>query len=222
LGQIDESVIHPGGRPYGLPFCQPKRLAMTSPVLAAPEWVVAELPPGYQTRYAEIQRLSAEIQSMDRIGRLLWQTGEALREAVVETFGALKLEVDAAEGSEPLVAKLDSKRRFLIHVSNSDGQIQKRSPELADVFRVLHESAGDGDRVVLIANADGASQPKQRGEPMAADALALLSRLGGNLVTGPAFFALWTLSMKDASRARAALDQLHAQDGGVFVPPHVA
>jgi hypothetical protein len=65
------------------------------PALAqAPEWVAAEMPPGYQTRLFELQRLSADLQTMDRIGRLLWETGDRLRDAVGAVFGELKCEVD--------------------------------------------------------------------------------------------------------------------------------
>ena len=40
------------------------------------------MPPGYQTRLGEIERLSADLDAMDRIGRVLWESGEPLRDAV--------------------------------------------------------------------------------------------------------------------------------------------
>ncbi len=190
-----------------------------TPVSAtAPDWLAAEMPPGYQTRFAEIQRLSSEIQSMDRIGRLLWETGPALQEAVGEALTALKYEATAA--AAPLVVvRLDSKRRLLIHVAEAEGPIEKKSPELAHAFHLLHEVAGDGDRVVLMANGHRNTRPRDRAEALTPDALRLLSRMGANFVSTTTLFSLWMLSFQDPGRTRASIDQLHAQDGGVFAPP---
>lgn len=194
------------------------------PAGSAPEWLVAEMPPGYKTRFAEIQRLSTEIHAMDRIGRLLWEIGPALTEAVLEVCASLKLETESTTAlTASLVGvKLDGKRRLLIHVANADGIIQKKSAELAHVFRILHEVAGGDDRVVLIVNSDRATRPKDRTEAIAPDALSLLARMGANVLTAPTLFALWMLSLQDQNRARAQIGQLHAQDGGAFLPATLA
>src|SRR5262245_29721420 len=74
----------------------------TTPVAATPDWLVAEMPAGYQTRFAEVQRLSAEMHAMDRMARLLWEIGPPLHEAVRDTFASLKFEVDAAAGDDQI------------------------------------------------------------------------------------------------------------------------
>lgn len=181
-----------------------------------PDWMVAEMPAGYQTRYAEIQRLSAEMHSMDRMGRLLWETGAALHEAVRDTFTGLKLDVVELSVTVPVIAvKLDSKRRFCVHVATAESAIEKKSPELASVFRIVHEIAGSEDRAVLVTNTDRTVPPKARPAPVSSEAANLLERLGVNVLPAPALFTLWSFSLQDPQRARTYLDRLHAQDGGM-------
>src|SRR5690348_16535449 len=45
-----------------------------------PDWAIKEMPSGYQTRLAEIERLSADIREMDRFARLLCEAGEPLEQ----------------------------------------------------------------------------------------------------------------------------------------------
>jgi hypothetical protein len=194
------------------------------PAGTAPDWVTAEMPPGYRTRFAEIQRLSAEIQAIDRIARLLWETGTPLQEAVCEAFAALKCEAEqTTAASVPLISvRLDSKRRLLIHVAETEGPIEKKSVELAHAFRLLHEVAADGDRVVLAANSSRDMPPRDRTEPVTPDGLRLLARMGVNFVSTSTLFSLWMSSFQDAKGARAHVDHLHAQDGGAFAPPKIS
>src|SRR5512144_399524 len=88
----------------------------TDPAVAgAPEWMVAEMPPGYQTRLLEIERLSADLQAMDHIGCVLWETGEALRDAVGTLFAALKCEVDPTPSNTGAIpVSLGGSRRLLL------------------------------------------------------------------------------------------------------------
>jgi hypothetical protein len=187
--------------------------------LNRPDWLAAEMPPGYRNRLEELQRLSRELDELIRFGRLLCDTGDELCDAVRQALVAL--EFDAAPGARPssLVVKLDMGQRLLIHVSASDQVVQRRSPELASVFQVLHEDAANGDRVVLVANHKLATRPAKRGDGVDGEALALLKRLGANYVAGATLFALWSLSLQDRARAREMIDRLYTQDGGVFVLP---
>ena len=107
----------------------------------APEWLVAQMPPGYRNRYEEIQRLSSEIKGMDRLGRLLWEGGDSLREAVHEAFAALKTDPEWLEDGACLAAKLDGGRRLLVHVASADGPLEKKSDAVAGAFRVLQDRA---------------------------------------------------------------------------------
>jgi hypothetical protein len=161
---------------------------------------------------------------MDRIGRLLWEIGPPLQEAVGEVLAALKLETDSttAVAVPAITVRLDSRRRLLVHVAETDEPIEKKSAELAHVFRLLHEVAGDGDRVVLVANSDRETRPKDRADLLTPDALRLLGRMGVTVLSTSALFNLWMLSFQNPAKARAGLDQLHAQDGGLFTPPSIS
>jgi hypothetical protein len=181
--------------------------------------MIAEMPPGYETRLWEIERLSAELDAMDRIGRVLWETGEPLKEAVGAVFGALKCEVDATAGSAgPIAVKLGDSRRLLLLVSGAAGPIQKTDEELAHAFRAV-QFASANDRVVLVANNDPATPPAGRPDPALPDALGVLQRMGVAVVTTATLFRLWRLSYEDQPKVRKVLERLHAQDGGPFVIP---
>ena len=130
-----------------------------------PEWMVAEMPPGYQTRLLEIQRLSADLHAMDRIGRTLWETGEPLREGVGTLLGALRCEVDASPGTAGLIAAaLDDSRRLLVLVSGAASPVQKTNEELALAFQAVQFAAA-GDRVVYVVNHDPATRPADASGP---------------------------------------------------------
>ncbi len=191
---------------------------------AMPDWVVREMPSGYQTRLAEIQRLSADIRDMDRIGRLLWDMGRPLQQAVHDAFTALHVDVDPITPDDwsQMAVRLDGRRRLLVLVTDAESPIQKQSRTVEQVFQLVHKIAGEGDRVVLVANVDRMSAPAGRSPALAADAQALLQRLGVNFLPSPALFAVWMLSLQDQPRGRAQIEQLHALDGGIFAPPSAA
>jgi hypothetical protein len=192
----------------------------TQPALAqAPEWLVAEMPPGYQTRFLEIQRLSADLHAMDRIGCVLWATGQPLRDAIGAVFGVIKCEVDASQGpAGPIAVKLGESRRLLFLVSDADGPIEKTNEELARVFQTV-QFAGADDRVVFVGNNDPAAPPLDRPDPVLPDALGVLYRMGVNVVITATIFRLWQLALEHPQKARTALERLHEQDGGPFVIP---
>jgi hypothetical protein len=179
------------------------------------------MPPGYQNRLVEIERLSKELRSLDRFGRLLWCVGDELTETVREAFIALGFEADPTPASTlaSVTVRLDARRRLLLHVSATNSIIQKKSIELARVFELLHTVAENTDRVVLVTNGDPNVRPGDRPESIEPEALTLLRRLGANVLPGPTLFALWTLSFQDKERARGHVDQLHQQDGGLLQLP---
>src|SRR6185369_2607573 len=111
---------------------------------STPDWLAAEMPPGYQNRVFEIQRISEELRAMDRFGGLLWRTGPELAEAVHDAFAALGFDSHVTPGAETsVVVKLDSYQRLLIDVSATSDIIRKRSTEISRVFQTLHEIAED-------------------------------------------------------------------------------
>jgi len=196
-------------------------MATETLALHQPDWLAAEMPPGYRNRLEELQRLARELEELERFGRLLCAVGPELGGAVRDMLAALELDIVAAPaGTESsIVVKLDSGRRLFLYVSPSEHPVQRRSQELAHVFQIIHEQASEGDRVVLIANHSPTVRPVERRYGVDAEAVSLLKRLGANYVAGPTLFTLWSLSLQDRKRAREVFDRIHAQDGGVFVMP---
>jgi hypothetical protein len=136
---------------------------------------------------------------------------------VAAVFAALKYEVDVTPGAAGAIGvKLDGARRLLIHVSRAGSAIQKTSEELALAFQLV-QCAGQNDRVVLVANNDVGLRPADRPDPVLPDALAVLQRVGVNVVTTGTLFGLWRFSFEDPRRVATILERLHAQDGGAFV-----
>ena len=186
---------------------------------AAPAWVAAEMPPGYQTRLLEIERLSGDLRTMDAVARVLWETGEPLRDAVGMLFAALKCEVDPTLGpAGALTVGLGDSHHLLVVVSGVGSQVQKTHEEVTRAFQAV-QFAGANDRVVLVVNNEPETPPSERPDPVAADALAMLERMGVDILTTGALFRLWRLQLEDQQKARKALERLHAQDGGPFAIP---
>lgn len=187
----------------------------------APSWLAGEMPPGYQTRLAEIERLSRDLETMGKFGGLLWKAGPALRGLVQEAFGAFKFEAGPMDGGDPasLMVTLNNTHRLLIHVSSGLSPVKKKSEDIAQVFKLVHETAEERDRVLLVANHDPDVAPSVRSEGIEPEALNLLRRLGANFVSGPTLFALWTLSLQAPDRTRTQIERLQSQDGGVFALP---
>ena len=185
-----------------------------------PDWLAGEMPPGYQTRLLEIQRLSEDLKAMERFGGLLWRVGEGLTDAVRDTFIALGFEAERTPGSAAAVTvKLWDRRRLLLHVATTNKPVQKKSPELTEVFLMLNEIAEETDRVVLVTNSTPEARPSERTTVVGPEALDLLQRLAVNVMTGPSVFALWLLSLDEKDRARKIVERLHDQDGGLFQMP---
>jgi hypothetical protein len=186
-----------------------------------PDWVVGEMPAGYQNRLIEIQRLVTDLEQMGRFARLLWQVGPELGEAARDAFAAMKFEADLVPvGPAALVTvRLDGRSRLLVLPSASTAPIQKKSAEISHVFQLMQEVAEEADRIVLVTNVDPQSKPADRPAALAPDALALLTKMGASHVTGPTLFSLWKLSLEGLDRARAQVSRLHAEDAGAFELP---
>jgi len=182
-----------------------------------PDWVVAEMPSGYQIRLHEIQRLVADLQQMGTFGRLLYAVGPELGEAVRDVFAVMKFETEDLPGPAlPAIAvRLDARRRLLVIPSAATETLQKKSPELTEVFHVIQD-AGESDRVVLVTNVDPATPPSDRPAALAPEALALLVRMGAVHVTGPTLFNLWKVSLQAVDKAREQVQRLHDGEAGTF------
>jgi hypothetical protein len=187
-----------------------------------PDWVVAEMPPGYQNRVAEIQRLAADLESMSRFGRLLTETGARLGEAVRDVFASLQYDAAlTADGNlTTLVVPLD-RGRIHLHIAGDGRLIQKKSPEVSRIFQLL-QAADDRDHVVIVTNVEPDRQPADRGQALSAEAAGLVTRMGASHLAATTLFALWKLSLEEPERAREQVVRLHAHEGGVFELPSYA
>ncbi len=187
-----------------------------TPMTPAPSWLSSQMPPVYRSRFEEIQRLAAEIQGMDRMGRLLWEHGTALRDAVSEAFSALKAKTEWSADGSCLVVTIDAARRVLVHVAGADGPLGRNSEDVAAAFRVLQSTAGPDDRTVLVTTGERTIPPQDRGETVSPEAYDLLRRIGVNVLPCTTLFNLRMLSLTNLSEARTYLELLHQQDGGAF------
>src|SRR5436190_1401632 len=98
---------------------------------ALPDWFVAAMPHGYQTRLAEIQRLTTELEAMDRFGRIMLETGPRLAQSVGALFADLKYEVAPLSDASTVAVKLEGKRRLLMCASQDSVSIGRKSPDVA-------------------------------------------------------------------------------------------
>jgi hypothetical protein len=189
-----------------------------------PDWVVAEMPPGYQNRVREIQMLMADLEAMGRFGRLLTETGARLGEAVRDVFASLRYETAlmADASSTAVVVGLEAGRRLLIHVAGDGQLVQKKSPEISRVFQVLQDVAEENDHVVFVTNAEPDRKPADRGRSVTAEAEGFLSRLGVSQVSALTLFSIWKLSLQEPERAREQVLRLHTHEGGPFELPSYA
>src|SRR5215208_6142889 len=64
-----------------------------------PDWVVAEMPPGYQTRLPDIQRRIPDLHEMCRFARWLGALVLQLGESALDAFAALKFETALVTGT---------------------------------------------------------------------------------------------------------------------------
>ena len=198
----------------------PEATAPTTIIESSPSWVVAEMPPGFQNRVAEIQRMMADLEEMGRFGRLLYKVGPDLGAVVAQLSSAMKYETAVIPGDARGVAvRLDAHRRLLLHPAASTTTIQRKDPEVARLFRLLHEEADDTDRVVLITNTEPDKPLIDRGETLAPDALAFLARMGTGHVASSTLFAIWKLWLGDPGLARAQIERLYTAPPGTFDLP---
>ncbi len=184
-----------------------------------PEWVSAEMPPRYIEIAGRLAVLRQEAREFERIGEVLWQTGQPLAHAVRDLFSALQFEAELTDGGAnyDLVVKLDDGGRLLAEIVGSSGPVTKKSPQITQVFRAIQEDVTQHDRVVVVANVDcDTPLAARKQDPVAADALRLIQGLGANFVTTTTLFGIWRFSLQNLEEARKSVLSLHNLDGGIF------
>jgi len=186
---------------------------------AQPGWVAAELPEQYADIARQMAALKERARAYEGVAGVLWQRGSALTSSVRDLFVALGFEAELAEygSSCDLRVNLGSERRLLIEVASEDHSLDRRSPHIGRILKVLQEEAGEGDRVVLAANVFPDLAPAtRRGEPVASDAIRLIQGMGANLVPTSTLFGIWKQSLANPEEARHSVTKLYAMDGGIF------
>ena len=157
---------------------------------------------------------------LDEVGQLLWQTGTPLECAVRDAFKSAGLEAELAEPNTTydVDVSLDDGRRLLVEVTDINGGISKSSNKISQVLAAIQNHAGDGDRVVLVANVYRKSSPDARlgQEALTKEAHALIVGLKVVFVTTTTLFAMWRLAQQDPKAAKAQVVALHGAAPGVF------
>jgi hypothetical protein len=185
----------------------------------SPVWLVAEMPQQYRDAAATVARLTADMDGMNAIGRLLWQTGLPLNDAVRDVFVACGYGAELTErgATYDVTVILDDRRRLLLEVTGIEGNIQKKSPKIGQLFQTTQEIATEHDRVILAANTFRISPVLERKDDhITPDALKLVKRMGANFVTTANLFGVWKAFLIEPELARQHIEKLHALDGGVF------
>ena len=193
--------------------------AMASSGAQTPDWVTPELPEQYAEIARQIAGLKEQARAYEGISAVLWQTGSALTSAVADLFMSLGFETELAEygATCDLRVHLSDGRRLLVDVVSERQGLDRKSPHIARILKVLQDEAGEKDRVVMAANI-GFDQAlsERRGEPVSVEAMRLIQGLGANFVPTSALFGIWKASLTDALQARNSVMRLHSMDGGIF------
>ena len=194
----------------------------------APDWVAAMMPNRRHGEImAEIAKLQAEAeqlreasQQMESLGRLLWQAGQPLQEAVCEVFMAAGLDANRAHEDAPfdVVVELGDGKRLLVEVAGIEGPVTKKSSKVRQTFDTAQDDVGENDKVVFAANAhrERSVSDREWTDPVNSDALMILTGLGAVFVTTTTLFRIWSLSRENPEAAREYLLRLHGASPGIF------
>src|SRR5690349_1789680 len=110
-----------------------------------PARATAELPEQYADIARHMEALKEQARAYEGVAGVLWQRGSALTSSVRDLFMALGLETElAGYGSQcDLRVGLGSGRRLLIDVVSEAQSLDRRSPHIARILKVLQEEAGE-------------------------------------------------------------------------------
>ena len=186
---------------------------------AAPEWVGSWMPQRHVEIVAEIERLREEARQIESLGRLLWQTGHPLEEAVCDVFDAVGLQAEAAPGKCPwdVTVNLDGGRRLLVAVMGTETSVTNKSEKIREIFEAS-QNLEETDRVVLAANVHRERPVADREwlDAATADAMMIIKGLGVVFVTTAMLFRIWGLSKENPQAAMEGAMYLHDAAPGPF------
>ena len=157
---------------------------------------------------AEIAKLQEEAGEIESMGRLLYQKGQPLKEAVRDVFGSIGLKADlTATGSTyDITVSLGDSKRLLVVVTGTDKKITNKSAKIKQVFETAQAISDDQDRLVLAANVHRERPVTDREwlDSATEDALMITTGSGAVFVTTATFLPnLEALNRKPTSRDRA-------------------
>jgi hypothetical protein len=187
-----------------------------------PVWIGQFSPAEKLELDAQIANLTEQRSVFESRGRLLWQTGEPLVEAVRDTFSDLGFEAkQTARGHTfDLEVIVTPARRLLVEVTGADGPLAKSSGKIGQVLatRQLESFREGADRIVIAANMFRRIAPQSRVEPpITANALPLLAEMGCNIVLTSVLHEWWLLSRRGKlEEARGHVMELLDQNGGLY------
>lgn len=182
-------------------------------------WVLAELPPAYQEIAAKIAALRQQAQKYEEITGVLWQVGKPLAIGVRDIFSALQFDATLTERESGynVRVQLGGDRRLVLEVAGSTEAIDRQSPALTELLRILQNEVNDHDRLVLAVNAwcDLPLDARKK-DLITLEALKLATRVGANVVATSTLFGIWKHSLTDLEAARQTVMRLYSHDGGFF------
>lgn len=154
---------------------------------------------------------------------LLWGTGDPLAKVVRDVFREAGLAADLTTpgATYDITVTLPEGRRLLIEVTGIDGQINKGSKKIGQVFDTAQSVAQDGDRVVIAVNAyrDKPVGDRKGLKILTPEAGRLLAKLDAVVVTTSALFDVWKLTLDEPPRALEELVRIHGAPAGLMQIP---
>lgn len=182
-------------------------------------WVIAELPPAYAEIAEKIAALRKDAKKYEEIAGVLWQTGLPLAVGVRDIFAALQFEtaLNERESGSTVRVNLGGDRHLVVEVAGAPETIDRKSPVMTGLLRVLQDDVSDRDRLVLALNAwCHLPLAERKKDLISPDALKLAQRVGANVVATSTLFGIWKYSLKDLDAARQSVNKLYSHDGGYF------
>ena len=198
--------------------------AATPPVLSSneaqsPSWIIPELPSAYAEIALKIEALRKDAQKYEGIAGVLWQVGKPLAVGVREIFSELKFESTLTERGEAwgVRVNLGGDRQLIVQVAGSPEAIDRKSPAITELLRMLQDDVNDRDRLVLALNAwcDVPLDARKK-DLITPEALKLAQRVGANVVATSTLFGLWKYALTDLEAARQSVMRLYSHEGGFF------
>ena len=155
---------------------------------------MAELPPAYAEVAGKIAALREEAKKYEEVADVLWQVGRPLAVGVREIFAALKYDATLTERESGYTVRVDlgGERHLALEVVGSPDAIDRKSPAITELLRVLQNDLRDQDRLVLAVNAWCELQlDSRKNDLVTPDAVKLVQRLGANIVATSTLFGIW-------------------------------